>query len=88
MLSCRNCDVAISNRRAQQSLSEMDATISVLDPSLSTYRKAMQNGPLCATCLTAWHKSFHSTAQEGSDTRSPAIRALDEACLRLEPQSD
>jgi hypothetical protein len=66
----------------------MDASVSALDPLLSTYRKAMQDGSLCGQCLAAWQESFSSAMAEPSDARSPAIRALDEACLRLEPQAD
>lgn len=82
MLACHKCRIALSERVAQQSLCEIEASLLVDHPPITARRKAMYAGPLCDACLAHWQAD-----KNDHDTRSPAIKRLDEACSRLEPQA-
>jgi len=88
MLACKKCRLGLSERVAQQSLCEIEATLLVLNLPIYAHRKAMNYGPLCDACLAGWQAKYKDKFRPGLalDTRSPAIKRLDEACLRLVPQ--
>ena len=90
MLACKKCRSGLTERIAHQSLSEIEATLAAQDSQIAAHRKAMNKGPLCDPCLACWQEEYKEYSSRKSivlDTRSPAIRRLDEACLRLTPQS-
>ncbi len=91
MLACRKCRCRLSDGIAQQSLSEIEDALMPAKSSIDAHRRAMLYGPLCDPCLSQWQATFQ--AREASknvvvDTRSAAIRRLDEACSKLPRQAD
>jgi hypothetical protein len=85
MLACKKCHDKLAERTAQQSLSEMETALLVRYSPISAHRKAMKYGPLCDRCLAGWQEKNKREVQPASftDTRSPAMKRLGEACLAL-----
>ena len=85
MLTCKKCRLGLSDRVAQQSLCEIEATLLVLNLPIYAHRKAMNYGPLCDACVARWQTKYKDEFRPGLalDRRSPAIKRLDEACLQL-----
>ena len=85
MLACKKCHRELAERAAQQSLSEMETALLVQYSPISGHRKAMTYGPLCDPCLASWQakRKAESEPTAISDTRSPAMKRLGEACLAL-----
>ena len=86
MLACKKCRRELAERVAQQSLCEIEAALLVRCSPITAHRKAMRGGPLCDPCLASWQEQYKADSQPSAiilDTRSPAIKRLDEACFAL-----
>ncbi len=88
MLACKKCRHELAERIAQQSMCEIEAALMERNSPIVARRKARSSGPLCDACLAAWQQKYKDDFRPdlACDTRSQAIKRLDEACLRLVPQ--
>ncbi len=86
MLACHKCHGVLADGAAQQSFSEIEAALLARCSKIAAHRRAMMLGPLCDPCLAWWQETFRVTSQPAivtSDTRSPAMKRLSEACRAL-----
>ena len=86
MLACKKCRQKLDEGVAQQSFIEMETTLLARRSPIQAHRQAMKKGPLCDPCLAGWQDEYQADSRPKTailDTRSTAIKRLDEACLAL-----
>ena len=90
MLKCKKCRQLLDERISQQSLNDIETVLANHERPIAAHRKAMSVGPLCDPCLVQWQTKVESELRHKElllDTRSLAIKRLDEACLRMPVES-
>jgi hypothetical protein len=94
MLVCKKCHCLLAEGLAQQTTSEMEATLLTKSPAIHAHRQAMMKGPLCDSCLASWQEQQKVQPQPESEfleppvaikpvSRSPAMQQLHDACLAI-----